>query len=156
MTTVSLEYLGVHTSGKNVTEAKQEAARMVEHAMKADYTPSVIIGRIYSSLIYNTPSGWMYTTTRNAELTSGINTVHSCATGEDNKLDLIRRVSLHLAECNWSHDQPDTSPLLADYPHEQREFASWCNWQRGYKAARESGMSDSEARNAADNYIWQN
>ena len=144
MNQVKITYYGIEAIGANVTEAKRAAGERIEKIVKGDYTPLLIQGAEYNAFVYNTPNGWEYHFYRLDRHKDGVNRLFSSNGGYDSQEDCIQHACAHLAQANWDRTQ-DTSPLLDKYPTQQREFTSWCQWQRRYTALIAQGKTPQEA-----------
>lgn len=155
-TEIHLTYYGIEGRGPTVREAKAAAGREIEQIVKrCESDPLLVRIRDQAIIVYPRTSGWTYALiTDEAGLRTGaqgyrVNGVYSQGSFEE-----IRNAGVkHLAQIAWTHDQDDAAFVQALPWLEQRhhsDLQSYFAWQRRYKAAKDAGKTDNEARDMAD------
>ena len=135
--TVRITYYGMEGEGKNVTEAKRDAARKVEAALEGDYSPE-IIGDLtrYAVLLWREPRyGW------------GFRTITATTTGRlygsshgSSRMEVEKYARRHVADL-----LQDVTYILEKDREGIRDWHSKQEFQRKYQEARNEGHSDHEA-----------
>jgi len=136
----------MEASGRNVTEAKKEAARKLQSAMHGSYTPTILAYRGYAILIYREPQ-YEWHTRLIADPERGIveGPVYGSQEGDRETAEIQAR--RHLAQLGWQHeDRFEVPTILA--PHDRAGLSSfrfWVGFQLAYRVARGNGLPDCEA-----------
>ena len=68
--------------------------------------------------------------------------------GFDDLAECERKMRRHAAQTLFRHDGPAGSEVI-ESEQDRKEHLEWARWQRSYRAARERGLSDEEARRIA-------
>lgn len=134
--TATVNLYGMEGEGRTVKEAKEDAARKIEHALNSSYIPRLISFRGESCLIWRTPRGLNSALLHNGKI-EGI-----CMYTTDSTDEIEESVRFQLAQLCWD-EKEDSSPILGDL--RAYEFTSWVRFQRRYKEATAQGKSDHEA-----------
>lgn len=144
MNTVRITYYGMDGEGRNVTEAKRDAGAKIENALTGNYTPQLIRGSTSEAvLIFREPSGWYYSPIH-ADSTGRVCTIGSY----DTQKEAERKARQHLAQNIFTLDGLDGSEVILDKA-DKREHATWIEYQRLYKAWRDTGLADQQAHEKA-------
>jgi hypothetical protein len=148
---ITLEYFGMEGTGRNATEAKQDAARKIEKAVTGSYTPEIISWRGQSVLIYrDAKMGWVYNAidSPSAEFTQARIWVSSIL---DGTYQTARdRAAFHLAQMMWTKDDGQSVP---DFVTDERDRSTLADCFRHYAAhaeAKDKGLDGQEASFYAD------
>lgn len=150
---VKVTVCGVTGTGRTKTEARQQAeeaitARLAE--VEGDYDPRLLSWRSNLVLIYRRPlDGWVYVHLTSPE--DGLRTgrlMGGCYSS-DTLAQIEASVRLHLAEQGWTPEEGPEPPDILTQEDERQEFRLWARWQLAYRAARERGLADEEAREEA-------
>jgi len=143
MTIVKVEVCGVEGQGRNVTLAKQDAMRRIARILEMDYNPEYIVIRDQWALVYATPHG--YNVVMPSEKSGKL---YGHGHGELGPRDeLVKATRLNLLQLTWTPADNMKHPEATE--QENRELASWFEFQLRYKAAEEAGATDTEAHNYA-------
>ncbi len=160
MATVTVEYYGMTGTGKNVTEAKRDAGRQVEAALKGSYTPEIFTHRGTAILLYREPDGWKARIIVDPQRGAIAGPVHGNSYSGDDDLNAIRQyVNEWLADI--TREATDTEPPAFLKGGERiREWHRKQEFLRRYQEGRERGMNDHEAhsyagRNPARRDLWE-
>ncbi len=161
MNTVTITYYGVEATGRNVTEAKKEAGKKIEHAMSGSYCPELLQSRGVGILFYRTPDGWhhSYVTDESGKVRTA---PLSHGSGQDRD-DARATAIMSLAQSTWDGKE-QYPPCLMEIPAYRTrkgdiglrllaEFDSWRGFQLAYrhaKATMTEGNIDSWHRWACD------
>ena len=146
MATVTIRYAGVEGTGKNITEAKQDAVRNIESALSGDYTPYFLRLGMHQALIWREPeTGWVYRVIGDA---SGF--LYSVATAGDFK-SALAYAKYHIAQNAWNgaNDEECLTFVGNIGTKERTSLSSWILWQRRYAQSKADGATDDEAREYA-------
>ena len=149
MATVTINYCGMEGTGRNVTDAKQDAARKIMAALSGSYNPAVLECRGWTILLWRTPDAW-YSRIIQQKGEPVTNSPSTNWEGDDRE-EAIRSARAHLAQLAWRHadglavPRTDEDVEIALDQRQRGEFLSWAGFQLAYRAARERGMSDTEA-----------
>jgi hypothetical protein len=147
---ITLQYCGMEGTGETVTKAKQDAARKIEAMLAADYTPKVVAYKGNAFLIWREPTPYGHISIQSCrimekgEMVAPLSRGSTTHGGARDVADVVSQYMLHLAQEAWD-GQEEQSEFLRLRPDLQREFTSWCQWQKRYKEARDKGMSDTAA-----------
>jgi hypothetical protein len=154
MPQVTVTYYGVEGTGRTVTEAKQDAGRKIEHSLSGSYTPRIIGNPAeVAVLIYREAlTGWVYRLIGpviQPDLTSDSCTPIYGYNATPTREACERDARRHLAQIQWGSIGRASANTITD-PSDRAEHERWMDWQFGYRAAKERGLSDEECREAAD------
>lgn len=159
MKTIRLTYCGVDGEGPTVAAAKQDAARKIEDMVTqlTSFAPTIIAIEGWAALVaYCGPNaGWghrLITGDQPGTVRSGPQYL-----GSSGKRDVaLMTAAKHVADCAWRHDIADDAAWLEANRPEGISAAMWRDassdllyrygWQRRYKAARDDGYDDNDAR----------
>lgn len=150
---VKVTICGVTGTGRTRTEARQRAeeaitARLAE--AEGDYDPRLLAWRGNVVLIYRRPlDGWVYV--RLVDADDGLRTgrlMGGCFSN-DTLGEIETSVRQHLAQLGWTPEDGTDPPELLTGTDEREDFVLWARWQLAYRAARERGLLDEEAREEA-------
>jgi hypothetical protein len=149
---VSCTLYGFTGIGKTLKEAKEDARRQTEQALKADYYPRILTGERYHALIWNSPQGPTYATAATGEPITPrtASHVYPASTSMD---EVERDARRHLAQMNMvltGHTVTHTGADIIKDPSDKAEHLRYCEWQSNYRKWREAGADDTTAHaNAA-------
>lgn len=153
MATVTVDYCGMSGTGRNVTEARQDATRQIERLVRdLSECPEIVRCGGWSALVYRDAYGWHSAIIGEPE---GIRpgrpygTSHSV---EALRKDVIAHARAHVAQLAWSRDVTDDQAFFAAAGVRDSalgDLVSWANWQRRYAEARATGLDDNQAREVA-------
>jgi len=62
----------------------------------------------------------------------------------------LREALSHLAQNQFSPDQPDVIPSYLTDPSDIASYRSWARWQTAYNVAKNEGLDDPACRKRAD------
>ena len=143
--TVHIEYFGMPGSGPTLKEARADAGRKLERAMKETYRPRVIRFCDHLAIVWREPdNGWRYGRVgEDGELQGSI--------GSPETLDqAVARAQYDQAQLAWSPEADDEEVLgFIEDLTSRGELRRWVEWQRRYDAYRKAGKGDVEAHEAA-------
>jgi hypothetical protein len=157
--TIRLTYYGVEAEGPTVTAAKQAAGRELEHIVEqTGESPTIIRVGAVTALVCFTRWGWGHRII--AGITAEPETGHIHASGgHRTRYEAELSALKHALDCAWNWPDDDVAwfnavlagqPGIYLTPREQvrmrGEFLTERKWQRNYKAAREAGYDDQDAR----------
>lgn len=149
MKTVSVEYYGMHGSGRTLKEAKEDASRQLKKAMAGYYTPMYLSAGDEAAILYRTPHGWHYSFVRDGKMSEG------CAVCGDDRNDAEQRLRRHLGAnaTDWRTclTADDVHPIVRDQ-RDRRDIATGCKWQRRMRKALDLGLDDQNARYWIDGF----
>jgi hypothetical protein len=153
--TIRITYYGMDGEGPTVREAKADAGKKLERLVRdVESGPQIYCFGRRTAIIARTRYSWSYRLIENNKPMGG-----GC-TGFENFADAQRSALSHMADLAWSHDVSDDRAFAAEAikyleaTNHERECAiedlvyRW-QWQRRWKAARDQGFDDNEARNIA-------
>jgi alpha-glucuronidase len=144
--THSVTVHGAIGTGKNVTEAKADAARAIATAFSEDgnYSPLLIrfpLGEV--GLVYRTLQGWEYTYLRPDQDQGS----HYCVMGHVSKRETEARLRRHMAQLYIFATPNNGLSLLAPWDEEGRKtHLGYVAWQVRMREAMAAGMTSDEAR----------
>lgn len=151
MKTVTIEYCGMAGSGRNVTEAKNDAARkLVTLVHDIQSGPSVVDVYGEKAIVWRHDDGWRYAI---VDVGAGYGRNYSMMhSGHGSKAETEMAARYHLAQNLWRLTVEDdwrycTECGLDD--ERARELVSWAMFQRAYREAIERGADDNMARQVA-------
>jgi hypothetical protein len=144
MATVNVTYYGMDGTGRTLTEAKKDAGRKVEAAMKGSYSPRLLHSRGWTVILWRDPYGWRHNTIAEAGKVRTENAFRCYSSGYADELDAYAAALSHLAQMTWD-GMEKLPPCLASLPvimtrdsqgrRLLADFASWRAFQLAYKAA---------------------
>jgi hypothetical protein len=153
--TIRIAYYGMDGEGPTVREAKADAGNKLERLVKdVESGPQIYSFGDRLAIIVRARYSWGYRLVENNKPMGG-----GC-TGFENFAAAQRSALGHMADLAWSHDVSDDRAFAAEAmkcleaAHRERGRAiddlvyRW-QWQRRWKAARDQGFDDNEARNIA-------
>jgi hypothetical protein len=149
MNTVSVTYCGMEGTGRNVTSAKQDAARKLESIMHGSYNPALLECRMNTILVWRDTQGWH---SRVIQTPGNPVTNSPSYNWEGNDRDeAVHNARAHLAQLAWTFDDglsvprtdADTEIILT--PSQREDFFRWAGFQLAYRDARKAGMEDCQA-----------
>ena len=152
--TINLTYCGMDGSGPTVSAAKQDAALKLQSIMFENATPCLVAVNGMSALVWFEPrGGWNYKIVAGAGPVAAISgDLYGCSSSSNRKETIAAAVK-HMADLAWSHDVADDEAFFAAIPGlspaDARDLTGRVQWQRRYKAARDTGRSDEDARHIA-------
>ena len=137
-TTIKLDYFGMPGEGPTVKEAKLDAGRKIEAALKDSYAPTFLTFGSYTALVWREPSGWGYRLLPDKE-----DTLYACC--QDSRPDTIRQAKRHLAQLA---DNVVANEAILAYVHkdDRKEIENNIRWQREMRELIAKGYTDEEAR----------
>lgn len=154
MATVTIEYFGMDGAGRTLTDAKKDAGRKIEAAMKGSYEPTVLASRGVVILLWRDPYGWRHSTITDGgddKGNGGFRDKLSYSSGNDYAYTLQSALS-HLAQQTWdgAEELPpclgSAASLIVRRDINGRavlgEFKSWRGFQLAYKVAIANGIDD--------------
>lgn len=157
MTKINLEYFGMPGSGATVKEAKLDAGRKIEAALKDTYMPTIIHWRGRTAIVYrDATAGWMYGT---MDTTEGVKHDYSTCSpcNNDDRLAVELAARRHLAQNGQKYGErtcelfrPVGDRRSRELEQAEKEFAEYGMWQDAYKDARDAGKDDNECREIAN------
>jgi hypothetical protein len=153
--TIRITYYGMDGEGSTVREAKADAGNKLERLVR-DVTsgPQLYCFGGRMAIVARTKESWSYRLVENGKPMGGD------AYGFENFADAQRSALGHMADLAWSHDVSHDRAFAAEAmkcleaANRERERAiddlvyRW-QWQRRWKAVRDQGFDDNEARNIA-------
>ena len=140
MPVITTTYYGVEGSGKTLREAKADAARQIEQALKGSYTPTIIAHRGWAHLIYREPTGWHY---RNIVTPEGAREGQVWGSRAATYEEAVAAVQSDLAQLGWQPEDGQTPPEFLKDRKQVSDFRSWTRFQLRYRKVRELGLADS-------------
>lgn len=149
MPEVSIKYGNMEGVGANVTAAKKDAMRKIEAALEGSYMPTFIQhGGTTAIIARDALSGWGYALIHPDEqkpsrtlYLQGALSGHS----EKHMREAIEAAAYHVAQCAGHFN--GIEHLLPE--RKQRDLTDYFSNQARYRDARDQGMTDEEARDAA-------
>ena len=154
-TTIRIAYYGMEGEGPTVREAKADAGKKLERLVRdVESGPQIYSFGDRLAIVARTRYSWGYRLVENNRPMGG------GAHGFENFADAQRSALSHMADLAWSHDIGDDRAFAAEAmryleaTNRERDRAvedivyRW-QWQRRWKAARDRGFDDNEARNIA-------
>jgi hypothetical protein len=155
MKTIKINYMDYEGEGKTIREAKIDATRKIQSALKRlEQKPVMIKMRDYSALVYPSLYGWEVRKWKDGENfnASGVNL--SCT----DKEGTIQDCKKHLAQLTWTIEDGLNHPDLTI--NENKDLSSWFEFQIRYKMATNKGMTDQDSfdyagKNPARPEIWK-
>ena len=154
MSTVTVEYFGVHGTGRTVAEAKRDAGAKIERSMTGSYYPRLLTLGKFTALLYRQPMhGWGYTfITANGEAREGLQTGH--ITGDDETVAACERsCRRHLGQLAI-FELPDAAILDFVDRADRADTARYIQWQRCYREWAQMGANDNDCREHAGRDEW--
>lgn len=130
----TVEVLGCVGEGISPKEARADAHRKIETAMRGNYTPYVAHWRGVTMILYCDLGHYCYAIVRPEYIRDGKVGHLSCSMeGEDRDI-AIQNMLTHLAQVGWKHsDGATVPPILANYSREvQNDFLYWTGFQLAY------------------------
>jgi hypothetical protein len=153
--TIRITYYGMDGEGATVREAKAAAGNKLEQLVKdVESGPQIYSFSDRLAIVARTRHSWGYRLVENNKPMGG------GAYGFESFADAQRSALSHMADLAWSHDIGDDRAFAAEAikcleaANRERGRAiddlvyRW-QWQRRWKAARDRGFDDNEARNIA-------
>lgn len=150
MSTVSIDYFGMHGTGRNVTEAKRDAGAQIQKALNLDYSPHLMTMRGFTMMVYADPrAGYVRIILSDETGTMKDGTVYGAWGGSDSwdRSARIREARMELLHLTWEHSDGMRHPLATD--KENKELASYFDFQLRYRDAKSRGMNDHDAHSYA-------
>lgn len=147
MATVTVTYCGMEGTGRNVTQAKQDAARKIEAVLSGYWSPVLIRGRKYLMLVYREPNGWRSKLIDPRDTKARIvDTVYGNFIPGSTQDEAVADASRHLAQVEIDLDAPDPffPPPYLTHDRDVREWRSYVAWQLAARHAQKLGMSDND------------
>lgn len=156
---INLTYCGMDATGRTVTEAKQDACRKLTSLVySVNRGPVVLYVGESVGLVWPDAYGWC------SRIIAGPYASECRTSGYLDARSATQACAAHIASLLWSHDVPNDRAfferVLADLPDAQmretitRDQVGYVAWQRGYRTAREQGMSDGQAHESAGQFAW--
>lgn len=155
MKTIKIDYMGYEGEGKTVKEAKLNATKKVQSALKRlEHKPILIKMRNYSAIIYPAAYGWESKKWKDGEDPDNSGTNLNCGDQKETILDCRK----HLAQLTWIIEDGLNHPGLTI--EENKDLVSWFEFQIRYKKAIDQGLTDQDAfdyagKNPSRPEIWK-
>jgi hypothetical protein len=136
--------------GKSITAAKDDAANQASAALCGSFDAFYARHQKFSLIVWRYPqTGWTYRIEQDNLDSDSISNLTMCCMSGDSREQCIASALMHMAQLAWSGDESETSPLLTGLPGKQADYTSWVRWQKGYRIAKLTGLSDNDAHQRA-------
>lgn len=150
MKKVSVNLYGVQATGRNKTEARRAAARVIEAAMYGSYTPTLLACRNCAVLVFrDAMSGWCFSVLDVVEMATETGTRKTLygSSGYGTEQLALRSALIGLAQQVWvpSDDLQPPGDLLTE-ENDVAEFRGWARWQLEFRHLRANDVDDEQAR----------
>jgi hypothetical protein len=149
--TVQVQYLSVYAEGATRAEAKANAERFIERAMRASYTPVIITVHGHRGIIWRDSSAGIVSALIRED--GSISGCHSQTSHDVPMESAAEWMRLHLGQNAWTPAVEDDEAFITGigFSHSSvaDELRSWIAFQRRYQAALADGKSKDEAYDIA-------
>ena len=135
--------------GATAAEAKANLASMIDWAL-AGHRPFVEYRFGCVLVAAPVPTGWQTTVVFPDGQKHG-SSPYTAWEGQIDREKVITSLRMHACTATWTHETADYAHAAASGLDEagQREAVRYFTWQRDYRAARQAGQSDEQARQTA-------
>lgn len=142
---VTTEVYGFTGTGATLKAARENAQEQAALGMRGTYTPRVLQYRGETLVVARTPHGWGYRMVRLEEGKPEYVSACSLFSADADFADVWRKAVRHLAQATMVLDD-EAAPSFVTEEADRREWASYRDWQRGYRKLVSEGKTDDEAR----------
>lgn len=146
-----VNYLGMSGVGPTPTQARHQAAGLIEQALTGSYDPQIINYRNNAALVYRTPLyGWCWKLIQiSGILETGL--LMGIGNPTDSLDQAIAEARMEVAKLGWRSSDPTTAPSFILDIGQRHEFQAWATGQVRYREARAKGYGHIEAKLYAEN-----
>lgn len=148
MTTVKVEVCGIEGRGRNVTLAKQDAMRKIRRSLELNYAVTYVRIRNLATVIFATPHGYSSVVLpEEHEEPKCQNLFGRGASGDESRDDVVADARKNLLQLTWTAKDGTSHPCATE--KENRELASYFEFQLRYAEAEKRGAGSNDAHNFA-------
>lgn len=148
---ITLEFLGMEGTGRNQTEAKQDAGRKIEKAVTGSYTPEILSYRGQSILLYrDARMGWVYNAIDAAQSEFSQSRIWVSSILDGTYQTAKDRALYHLSQMMWTEADGTDVPEFVTDERDRQTLADCFKHYTAHAQAKANGLTDEEARFFAD------
>ena len=144
MKTIRITYYGMDGEGSTVTDAKRDAGKKIEEALSRIGRVEMVTMQGLSAILYGDKNGYSYKILFPDDPENG--RIWGCSSFGNDKDEAMDHLRNHLAQATWTPAMGENHPDLLG----NKAFSSWARWQLRYITAKQSGMTDEQARTVAN------
>ena len=142
---VKINYYGIEAEGRNVTDAKRKAGKIIESLVEQN-CPSIYRWGSHTIILHYTPTGWGYV------IACPDGHICRCITTEHDHCDALGRAMEHASD--FASDAGEREQMPANLGEKlvkaiRDRWAERDAWQGRYSAALQAGRSEHEAHTIA-------
>jgi hypothetical protein len=149
MATVRIDYFGMEGEGPTVTEAKKDAGRRIEAALRDTYTPEIVqLGQWAALVSRDARTGWGYALITNDDGSLRTGAVYGSVAFGRTKAEALKDAKRHIAQL-CILDMDDETVLAFVDKDDHNQIRGYIEWQRKCRQALDAGMDVEAAREYA-------